>query len=712
MLLLLYLGCQQYEGQIVPVHPTTIDDLQLYVLDKNGDKVPKNGVSWYREKQLVAQGSTLLAEHTKKGENWIAVAILEDSSEIQSTIVIENTPPTIDSINLKPSNPMQGYQMSCSVETADIDEDLVGYTCDWTSPTGHTLTATELDGEDVVLGEWTCTVTISDGDNSVAESVSTTVVELTEIPDSENLLQNSSFESGNFNDWEYENCSVVDMVELQGVLGPWPFQVDPYEGNWMLSGGDDHCRAWQELDLLSLNYFEPHIDSVRLRIQAEAYLANKGNSDNYDDQVKLILYFLDDAGEQLSQMESLFAGGGDWVFRDVQRMIPMGTRTVIAEINADWRSDNMNDSFADDVSINIQLASKGEPELINSPMLIDHRQEAMKITWETNGVDHDPVVFWGDALENAETNIRSTWLDEEHVVHIAELTGFTASQVVNYQVGIDGLGGAQFKTAPEYGEDFSMAWLADNQEGYERFSTHVGNISARDPDLMFVVGDLVQTCSVLEEWQQMWWEPLQENNFAQYTPVLAARGNHDMEHPYAYANVDLPENGAWYSFLYGDVYFLVLNTHANMFATADDLPDGQFDYIEDQLSSVEAQQAAFRIVAFHQAPFSNSSQTSSPQQIIGNENARIHWVPLFEQYAVDVVISGHYHSYQRGEYNGIVYLVVGGGGSTLLIQEENNWDWLDLNLSYQYSMMHREENQLRWEIYDLNDQLIDSFMVR
>ena len=59
-----------------------------------------------------------------------------------------------------------------------------------------------------------------------------------------------------------------------------------------------------------------------------------------------------------------------------------------------------------------------------------------------------------------------------------------------------------------------------------------------------------------------------------------------------------------------------------------------------------------------------------------------------------------------------MYLVVGGGGSTLLIQEENNWDWLDLNLSYQYSMMHREENQLRWEIYDLNDQLIDSFMVR
>jgi hypothetical protein len=77
-----------------------------------------------------------------------------------------------------------------------------------------------------------------------------------------------------------------------------------------------------------------------------------------------------------------------------------------------------------------------------------------------------------------------------------------------------------------------------------------------------------------------------------------------------------------------------------------------------------------------------------------------------------MVISGHYHSYQRGEFNGITYVVVGGGGSTLLIQESNYWDWLDLNLSYQYSMMHREGDSLRWETYNLSDQLIDSFVVQ
>jgi len=39
------------------------------------------------------------------------------------------------------------------------------------------------------------------------------------------------------------------------------------------------------------------------------------------------------------------------------------------------------------------------------------------------------------------------------------------------------------------------------------------------------------------------------------------------------------------------------------------------------------------------------------------------WVPLFQQYHVDVVLSGHSHCYNRGATNGVTYLVVGGGGT-------------------------------------------------
>ena len=33
------------------------------------------------------------------------------------------------------------------------------------------------------------------------------------------------------------------------------------------------------------------------------------------------------------------------------------------------------------------------------PMLQDYRQDAMKVVWETDGVDLDPVILWGDNLK-------------------------------------------------------------------------------------------------------------------------------------------------------------------------------------------------------------------------------------------------------------------------------------------------------------------------
>ena len=137
----------------------------------------------------------------------------------------------------------------------------------------------------------------------------------------------------------------------------------------------------------------------------------------------------------------------------------------------------------------------------------------------------------------------------------------------------------------------------------------------------------------------------------------------------------------------------VLNTHADIQRSNDPNLTGQYDFVVDELQSAAAQNAAFRLVAFHQAPYSNASTSSTPDQIHGNVNVQTAWVPLFEQYDVDSVISGHYHSYQRGERNGIQYLVTGGGGSTLLSEDLGVWDWLNLTLTYQYTLMVREGNQ-------------------
>jgi hypothetical protein len=48
----------------------------------------------------------------------------------------------------------------------------------------------------------------------------------------------------------------------------------------------------------------------------------------------------------------------------------------------------------------------------------------------------------------------------------------------------------------------------------------------------------------------------------------------------------------------------------------------------------------------------------------GDDRVASQWVPLFERYGVQLVLSGHEHSYQRFlARRGVTYVVHGGGGA-------------------------------------------------
>ena len=60
----------------------------------------------------------------------------------------------------------------------------------------------------------------------------------------------------------------------------------------------------------------------------------------------------------------------------------------------------------------------------------------------------------------------------------------------------------------------------------------------------------------------------------------------------------------------------------------------------------------------HHPPYSAVYQGS-------NEDARRVFVPLFERYGVQLVLSGHDHDYQRSEViNGVTYVVTGAAAGT------------------------------------------------
>ena len=190
------------------------------------------------------------------------------------------------------------------------------------------------------------------------------------------------------------------------------------------------------------------------------YLANSGEDDDYDDQVRLRVLFLDEDDAELGTLDSLFAGVDHWIYRDAQRIIPIGTRHLKVQVWADWRDDQWNDSFADNLSLSIEPAASGRATSDERADVAGLSSRCDEDHLGNHGVDHDPVILWGDNLENRVTNIRSTWINEEHIVHVGVIEGLTPGQEVQYQVPVQDFEPFTFRTGPEAGDDFfhRVAW--------------------------------------------------------------------------------------------------------------------------------------------------------------------------------------------------------------------------------------------------------------
>jgi tartrate-resistant acid phosphatase type 5 len=130
-------------------------------------------------------------------------------------------------------------------------------------------------------------------------------------------------------------------------------------------------------------------------------------------------------------------------------------------------------------------------------------------------------------------------------------------------------------------------------------------------------------------------------------------GNHDWLTTGAqpYLNYfTLPGNERYYDFIRGNVHFFALDSDNNE-------PDGasstsvQANWLRTRLAASTAQ---FQVVYFHHPPYS-SSATHSP-------TLRMRWP--FQEWGVDVVLSGHAHEYERLNINGLTYFVNGLGGAS------------------------------------------------
>ena len=136
--------------------------------------------------------------------------------------------------------------------------------------------------------------------------------------------------------------------------------------------------------------------------------------------------------------------------------------------------------------------------------------------------------------------------------------------------------------------------------------------------------------------------------------VAGALGDHDVEGPddgvFEYEILGMP--GPYYSRVVGDVEIFVLDGSSR--SRAED--ETQRAWLD---SALAASNARWKIAVVHRPPYTCGRYR-------GSVEVETTLVPLFEEYGVQLVLSGDDHNYQRFEpSNGVTYIVDGAGNSRL-----------------------------------------------
>jgi hypothetical protein len=247
--------------------------------------------------------------------------------------------------------------------------------------------------------------------------------------------------------------------------------------------------------------------------------------------------------------------------------------------------------------------------------------------------------------------------------HTVELSNLGPDTVYFYSVGTasGNLAGGPayfFRTAPPVGSHRSFrAWvLGDfgytNQSALPVRDAYYGFTTNRYTDLFLMLGDNAYHGGGDSVWQVAVFNTY--SNLLRQTPVWSTIGNQETGNsatapPSTYLqNFTFPTNGSaggvssgtekYYSFDFGNAHFVCLDSMSS--ARTKDSP--MLLWLEEDLRQNTNE---WLIAFFHHPPYSKGSNDSDSRQ--EQIQMRTNAVPLLEAYGVDLVLSGHSHSYER-----------------------------------------------------------------
>jgi predicted phosphodiesterase len=241
-----------------------------------------------------------------------------------------------------------------------------------------------------------------------------------------------------------------------------------------------------------------------------------------------------------------------------------------------------------------------------------------------------------------------------------------------------------------------LAVIGDTRTNHQIHRSLVDSIVALKPAAVFHTGDLVEDGTQAAQWDTFNVITAQMRASAEFYPAL---GNHEKQSQLYFDNFVLPHNEQWYSVDRLNTHFIILNS-----CVPGDTASEQYQWLKSDLAGV-SDTIRFIVVVFHHPPYSTSRHAEDEKGL------RQTWVPLFEQYGVDVVFNGHDHCYERSWCGGRYYIISGGGGAPLYDQSRQHPCSQLYLKTYQFCKLSIVGRRMIVKTYDASGQLIDQFEI-
>ena len=275
-----------------------------------------------------------------------------------------------------------------------------------------------------------------------------------------------------------------------------------------------------------------------------------------------------------------------------------------------------------------------------------------------------------------------------------------------------------FQTAVNNNTPFAFAVFGDTQDHPEVCEVLAHYAWTQRPNFCVHVGDLVGVGKKKSEWLDEFFPGISE--LISRVALIPVLGNHEENARHYYNYMALPEPEYYYQYSYGNAQFFMIDSNKDL------SPDSeQYKWLDIELAK---SQAKWKIVCHHHPPYSSDENDfgklwSVNKSTYGDLKTR-QLTTLYDKYSVDIVWSGHIHSYERtwpiknGQVvdgintHGTIYMVTGGAGGHLETAGPCRNHFMNNILhGHHYCMVYINGPTLEFKAFDLDNHIFDQMTI-